>query len=318
MVIASLILALQIGPAEPQARATEFEAESPLGHRIAGVVEAPVDGTARPVVVLITGAGPHDRDGYTLRTARGHNDAFRDLSRRLVTLDFAVVRFDEMGTGRSTGDHATTATTATLASDVAAVVEAVRGMPGVDPDRVYLIGHSEGGAIAALVAASDARIAGVALLAAPAWTGRRIMEYQLRTAAEAHVRRVSFTSADLAEAYLVRDAREREAIDPWYRHFLSYDPLPAVSRIKVPVLVLQGDADEVVTPGQATELANALHAAGNERVRLQVLPGYTHAFSDPAADGAVPDGGPAPLAEEILSLLEDWLIGTQRGGATVR
>lgn len=311
MMIASLILALQVGPADPPVRATEFEATSPLGHRIAGVVEAPDGAAARPAVVLITGAGAHDRDGYTLRTSRGHNDAFRDLSRRLVALGFAVVRFDEMGTGRSTGDYAATATTATLARDVAAVVKAVRAMAPVDAERVFLIGHSEGGAIAALVAANDARIAGVALLAAPAWTGRRIMEYQLRLAAERHVRSVSFTSADIAEAYLARDAREREASDPWYRFFLDFDPLPAVRRITAPVLVVQGEEDEVVTARQATELATALRKAGNAHVRLHVLSGYAHSFTELRA-GAV---DPAPLAAEIVSLLEDWLDDPRRGGA---
>jgi len=62
-----------------------------------------------------------------------------------------------------------------------------------------------------MVAAADPRIAGVALLAAPAWTGQRIMEYQLRFAAEREVRTVSYTSADLVEAYLARDARSRAA-----------------------------------------------------------------------------------------------------------
>ncbi len=308
--IPSLILALQIGPAEPAPRAIEFEAPSPLGHVIAGVVETPAGTTGLPAVVLISGAGPHDRDGYTLRTDHGHNDAFRDLARRFTRLGFAVVRFDEVGTGRSTGDYLASATTTSLATDVAAVVDAVRGMPAVDPERVILLGHSEGGAIASIVAADDERIAGVALLAAPAWTGRRIMAYQLRLAAERRVATVSFTSADIAEAFLVRDAREREATDPWYRHFLDLDPLDAVRFVRAPALVLQGELDDVVTAEQAAEVAAALVIGGNRNVRYQVLPGYGHSFAEPG----MPIGArAAPLADEVIALLEDWLVSLAPG-----
>jgi pimeloyl-ACP methyl ester carboxylesterase len=308
LLLAALVLA---APPDAPSVAREFTVRVPAGHELAGVLETASGARQRPTVVLISGAGPHDRDGYTLRTARGHNDAFRQLSARFVRLGHAVVRFDEVGTGRSTGDYHATATTETLARDVSALVATLRTMPEVDPARIILLGHSEGGAIASLVAAADPLIAGVALLAAPAWDGRRIMAYQLRHAAERHRVAVSYTSADIVEAQLVRGSDERALNDPWYRHFLDHDPLEAVRLVRAPALVLQGEDDDVVTAGQAAEVAAALLAGGNRNVRYQVLPGYGHAFTDPLPRGAAA-GRPVPLAEEIVALVEDWLLSLGR------
>jgi pimeloyl-ACP methyl ester carboxylesterase len=311
LIVPTLLATLLVGSAD-STLSREILVPTSRGHSIAAVIESAARTDARPAVILISGAGAHDRDGYTARTAQGHNDAFRELSARLVALGFAVVRFDKIGTGGSTGDYAT-ATTATLALDVAALVDAIRLAPEVDPDRVTLLGHSEGGAIAAIVAADDPRIAGVALLAAPAWTGRRVMAYQLRYAAERQIRTVSYTSADLLEAFLARDSQERAASDRWYNYFLDYDPLPAMRLVKAPVLVLQGEEDDVVTAEQAGEIVTALRAGGNALVRSHVLPGHTHAFTDPAPAGSQ---APAPLGREIIAMIEDWLVTTQLPGAS--
>lgn len=303
MLVVPLLLGLALAPRD-SLHSREIRVATPDGQVIAAVIESAGNAGARPTVVLISGAGAHDRNGYTLVTARGHNDAFRTLSTRLVRLGYAVVRFDKVGTGSSTGDYRVHATTASHAAHVAAIVTAIRGAREVDPERITLVGHSEGGAIAGIVAADDPRIAGVALLAAPAWTGRRIMRYQLRYAAARRHRTVSYTSADLIEAYLVRDAAARVGTEAWYPYFLDYDPLPPMRRLRSPVLVLQGDRDEVVTAEQAVEIAEAITANGNAAVRFQVMPGYTHSFTN-ADRGA---GPVAPLSEEIISLIEDWLL----------
>lgn len=278
---------------------------SPHGHTVAGVLEAPSHAAApRPTVLLIAGAGPSDRDGYTLRTARGHNDAFRDLSAQLTARGFNVVRHDKVGTGRSGGEYRRTATTATLADDVASIVTWLRSHPEVDPDRISLVGHSEGGAIAARVAAADARVAGVVLLAAPAWNGRRIMNYQVRLAAERHHRSVSYTSADLIEARIARDLRDRLTTEAWYPFFLDYDPLPAMRSLTMPVLILQGERDEAVLYEQAYEIRDAVRSNGNAQVWLQLFPEYGHEFAS-RREGR---GVLARIAPDVTALLGDWLV----------
>ena len=289
--------------------AQEFQVPTPRGPVLAAVLETARPDEARPTVVLISGAGAHDRNGYTLRNRRKHNDAFRTLSARLTALGFAVVRYDKIGTGRSTGDYTATATTATLAEDVAAIVAQLRRRPDVDPARITLLGHSEGGAIASRVAADDPGIHGVVLLAAPAWTGRRIMSYQFRLAAERQSRTVSYTSADLIEAHLAADASERLTSEAWYPFFLDHDPLPAVKRLTMPVLILQGERDEAVLFEQAYELAEAARESGNADVTLQLLPEMGHAF---VAQGT--RGDPPPVSEHVWTLIEHWLCARATGG----
>lgn len=285
--------------------AAELRVAAPQGHVIAAVLETDAPAEARPTVVLIAGAGPTDRDGYTLRTARGHNHAFRTIAERLVASGYAVVRYDKVGTGRSTGDYRATATTATLAQDAAALVHALRARPEVDPERIVLIGYSEGGAIAGRVAADDARIAGVALLAAPAWSGRRIMSYQVRLAAERQRRSLSYTSADLIEARMAGDLRDRLHTEAWYPFFLDYDPLPPFRQLRMPVLILQGERDEAVLFEQAYELRDAVESNGNAAVSFVLLPGVGHAFTPPLVRGA--RDRVTPISDEVLVHLETWL-----------
>lgn len=290
--------------AQGRPRSEEFTVPSPHGHTVAGVLEAPAHASGpRATVVLIAGAGPSDRDGYTLRTSRGHNGAFRDLSAELTARGFNVVRHDKVGTGRSSGEYRRTATTATLADDVAAIVAWLRRHPEVDPERISLVGHSEGGAIAARVAAADARVAGVALLAAPAWSGRRIMGYQVRLAAERHHRSVSYTSADLIEARLARDLQDRAETEAWYPFFLDYDPLPAMRALRMPVLILQGERDEAVLFEQAYEIRDAVQSNGNAQVALQLYPAYGHEFTS-RRDGR---GALPRIAADVTQRIGDWL-----------
>jgi uncharacterized protein len=284
--------------------AQELRIPTPRGHMLAAILETAHPRDPRPAVLLITGAGGNHRDGSTTRSARAHNDAFRAIAARLTALGFAVVRYDKIGTGRSTGDYRATATTETLAEDVATIVRYLRTRPEVDADRIALLGHSEGGAIAARVASTDPRIHGVILLAAPAWTGRRIMAYQLRLAAERQSRTVSYTSADLIEAYLAADARTRMTTEAWYPFFLDYDPLPPVRRLTMPVLILQGERDDAVLFEQAYELAEAARAGGNADVTLHLLPDMGHAFVERGARG-----DPPPVSARVLGLIEAWLLG---------
>lgn len=287
-------------------RAEEFSVPSPLGHRIAGVLEAPAHAVApRATLVLLSGAGATDRDGYTLRTARGHNDAFRVLSAQFTAQGYNVVRHDKVGTGRSTGDYRRVATTVTLADDVTAIIAWLRTHPEVDPERIVLVGHSEGGAIAARVAAADPRIAGVALLAAPAWNGRRIMSYQVRLAAERQQRSISYTSADYLEARLARDLSERLTTEAWYPFFLEYDPLPAMRALTMPVLIVQGERDDAVLYEQAYAIREAVQENGNARVSLALFPAYGHDLAPrPTERHRLP-----PVAADVTQRLADWLAG---------
>ncbi len=124
------------------------------------------DGTDTvPAVVLISGSGPQDRD----ESIAGHKP-FWVLADHLSRQGIAVLRFDDRGFGKSQGDFAS-ATTEDFASDVQALFNYLIQHPRIDPARVGLCGHSEGGLIAPMVAAEDQRVAFLVLMAGPGVNG---------------------------------------------------------------------------------------------------------------------------------------------------
>ena len=126
-----------------------------------------------PAVVLISGSGAQDRDAnlFGFKT-------FAIIADRLARHGVAVLRFDDRGVGGS-GGNVLQATISDRAQDVNAAVELLRSRDDIDPVRIGLIGHSEGGMIAPLVASRRDGVAFVVLLAAPAVAGDAILRAQL-------------------------------------------------------------------------------------------------------------------------------------------
>ena len=131
---------------------------------LAGTLTLPEGGGPHPVAVMITGSGPQDRDESLL----GHKP-FLVIADHLTRHGVAVLRFDDRGTAESTGDFAT-ATSADFADDVRAALRYLKTRRDIDPARMGLIGHSEGGAVAPMVAAGPDQdlVRFVVLLAPPA------------------------------------------------------------------------------------------------------------------------------------------------------
>lgn len=144
-----------------------------------GTLTVPEGGGPHPAVLLISGSGPQDRD----ETIFGHRP-FLVLADHLSRHGLAVLRFDDRGTGESTGNHAA-ASTADLARDAMAGFRFLRERAEIDPGRVALLGHSEGGLIAPLVAAEEPGVAAIVLMAGPGVPGREVLELQQRLIMEA-------------------------------------------------------------------------------------------------------------------------------------
>jgi len=161
-------------------RDVQVPTDDPERH-LAGTLTMPtMEGRVYPMAILISGSGPQDRDS----TLFDHKP-FWVWADYLTRQGIAVLRYDERGVGQSPGDFAT-ATTLDFAADVAAAVRFARSLPEVDPQHIGLIGHSEGGLIAPLVAVQDPQVAWLVLLAAPGVNGEQILysQGQLIVAAE--------------------------------------------------------------------------------------------------------------------------------------
>ena len=135
---------------------------------MAGTVTLPAGAGPHPAVLLIADSGPQDRDSAFY----GHRP-FLVLADHLTRRGLAVLRVDERGVGRSTGDRRT-ATTEDFVTDALAGVRYLRSRVEIDPDRVGIVGHSEGGFIAPLTAVADPAIAAIVLMAAPGVPGREL------------------------------------------------------------------------------------------------------------------------------------------------
>ncbi|WP_452221895.1 alpha/beta hydrolase family protein [Lacinutrix salivirga] len=145
---------------------------------LSGTLTLPKNKKKPAVVVLIAGSGPQNRNSEIL----GHKP-FLVISDYLTNNDIAVLRFDERGIEKSEGNHKT-ATTFDLASDVNAAVEYLKTRTDINTSKIGLIGHSEGGLIAPIVASKNKTVAFIVLLAGPGVNGQEVLQSQSKKIAE--------------------------------------------------------------------------------------------------------------------------------------
>lgn len=148
--------------------------------KLAGTLTLPKGDGPFPAVVLVSGSGPQDRD----ETLLGHKP-FLVLADHLTRNGIAVLRYDDRGVGKSAGKH-DTATSADFATDAFAAVSYLRGRKEIDSKRVGIMGHSEGGLIAPMVAANHPEeVAFIVLLAGPGVPGDEVLLLQQKVIAKA-------------------------------------------------------------------------------------------------------------------------------------
>jgi len=314
-------------------------------HIIHGTLTRPAGAGPHPVVLLISGSGPQDRD----ETLFGHKP-FWVLADHLGRHGLAALRVDDRGVGKSTGDHAA-ATSADFAEDVLAGVRNLRTRDGIDPDRIALLGHSEGGLIAPMVAVADPGVAAIVLMAGPGVPGREILmlQQQLILAASdvtpeeiatAQVNQEALLTIALADedsttrAVRLADhlrgvyaglsdqeragagpedafvkAGSRQMLSSWMRWFLAHDPRPVLGQVRCPVLAVNGSRDVQVDADQnLPAIAAALAAGGNPDHTEVVLDGLNH-LMQPAVTGGLEEYVTIEqtLAPAFLDTVTSWL-----------
>jgi fermentation-respiration switch protein FrsA (DUF1100 family) len=272
-------------------------------------------------VLLITGSGPQDRDESLL----GHKP-FLVLSDYLTRKGIAVLRADDRGTAKSTGNFAT-ATTADFATDAEAGLAFLKTRPEMDAHKIGLIGHSEGGIIAPMVAARNRDVAFIVMMAGSGVRGDEILVEQVQAIAESSGKNhedavkegaqereiLNLIETENDEAALEKEIKEKMAgeapeaqigtsikalTSPWFRYFLTYDPATALRKVTCPVLAIGGEKDTQVPVKQnLPAIRAALEQAGNKHFEVDELPGLNHLFQ------TAKTGSPAEYAqiEETMS-----------------
>ncbi|GGZ35143.1 alpha/beta hydrolase family protein [Asticcacaulis endophyticus] len=343
-----MVFALPVYAAKPQEAAITV---APLPYRaeavvfgggaadvkLAGTLTLPQGAGPFPVVVLICGSGPNDRD----ETTNGHKP-FLILADSLTRRGIAVLRYDKRGVGGSSG-NLWTATIADFAADAEAAFDYLKDRSDINPRQIGLLGHSEGGITAPMVAARRLDVGFVVLFAAPGIPLADIqllqseamsradgvpqdkIERNLAATRKAHeVVRASPSSqaaakalTELAPPWVASGAVTQAEADGGiafvgtdYGYQLlhdNYDPAPTLQNIKAPILVLNGGLDTQVPPKPNLEaMRKALKR--NRHATILEVPGINHNFQ------TAQTGGPAEygtieetVSPAVLALIGGWI-----------
>jgi len=236
--------------------AEEVNVSTQVGHVLAGTLTIPKDvNQPLPGVVLITGSKPMNRD-FTPAFVPKYYRPFRKIADALSRRGIAVLRMDDRGCGCSGGGPLESATTAERADDIRAGISYLKDREEINDSRIGLIGWSEGGIIAPMIAVTDRSIIAIVLIAGPATKGDVIMDFQAGTGWRDYV----------------------ESYSEWYQFFVEYDPLPTAEMVRCPVLILHGDQDNHVPVEHAHIIAEAIRKGGNQDVTVHIFPDYDHRF----------------------------------------
>jgi len=290
------------------------------GQKLEGTLALPDSPKPCPAVLLIVGSGMVDRDENHKKLPI---DVMRQLATRLAENGIGSLRYDKRGVGASEGDFWSTGLSDNV-DDAAAAVACLRSQPGVDPERVYALGHSEGATICIRLAGAHEPIAGAILLAgvgrlaeeALLWQGEQVVPGMkgltklIVGALHVDVRKQQLKAfakikKSTKDTYRVQGIQRINA--KWMREFLAYDPAEDLARIEVPVLAITGSKDIQVDPADLDIMAGII----TSDFEPHVVPDVTHllrADSDPVPSiNTYKAQVKEPVDARVMDLVTDWL-----------
>jgi len=270
-----------------------------------------------PAVVLVHGSGPQDRDETI-----GPNRPFLDIARGLAAQGIAVLRYDKRTKARPqdymgrdfTIDDETT-------DDAVAAVETLRAMPGIDPARVFVFGHSQGAMLAPRIASHSGHVAGLVLLAAPARPLLDILVEQRKRMSVLDDGRTSPEEAASIDALRQQVAAVRggdASLDPsqlplgqssaYWRSTDAVDPVAEAKAAHAPMLILQGTRDIQVVDADWQRWKAGLH--DDPEVLFKLYDGLNHlgiavTGDDDLAAYSVPGHVDAQLIDNVAGWIKD-------------
>lgn len=308
--LAALLMAAAVATAPVQTFVEVPGAPGPLK----GTMLAPGEGPKGPVVLILAGSGPTDRDGDNPLGVKGAT--YRLLAEGLAAQGVTTVRVDKRGmfasgTAAVDPNAVTVEDLARDAHDWATKIRAETGAP-----CVWLLGHSEGSLVALIAAQTPKDICGLVLVAAP---GRRlsdvIREQLTANPANAPVLPQAMAALEALEAGKTVDTTGmhpgllglfRPAVQGFLIVMFRQDPAKLAAAYRGPVLILQGDTDIQVQVADANLLA-----AANPAAKLVILPGVNHILKVSSRDRAATVASYAdpslPLAPGVVDAIAAFL-----------
>jgi len=311
---------------------------------LAGTLTMPTKGGPFPAVILITGSGAQNRDEELM----GHKP-FLVLADYLTRKGIAVLRCDDRGFAKSTGNFATS-TTLDFVTDVSAEMDFLKKQKDIDSTKIGLVGHSEGGLIGPIVASERKDVAFLVLLAGPGLTGEQILIMQaaiinkkagltdkevdadrlLRTKVyESIIKNPDNDKAAAKVKALFAAAKKKnskmtglcqlddsqvnlfiqQCTSPWFRTFMVLDPVQYLSKVRCPLLALNGSLDvQVPAEENLKAIEKALIFGGNSKYVVEEITGANHLFQQ-AKTGNVDEYGKIEetMGADVLEKIAEWI-----------
>lgn len=313
---------------------------------LSGTLTIPEKGENFPVVILISGSGPQNRDEEIF----GHKP-FLVIADFLTKNGYAVLRYDDRGVGASTGDFLK-ATTYDFANDVLSAVKFLKSHKKIDSNKIGLIGHSEGGMIAQIAAVKNPNdIKFIIMLAGVGIPCDELIMLQSEIIAKlegrpddeikkslTHQKKlIELLKSDKPNEQIEKEIRQtlnesfanlaglkqetkenvekmidmqiKTVMSDWYRNFLRFNPADYLEKITIPVLALNGEKDAQVPPKEnLSAIEKALSKAGNKNFKIVELKGLNHLFQT-AETGSILEYGKIEetISQTTLDVILNWL-----------
>lgn len=305
---------------------------------LAGTLTLPKKDGYFPVVILISGSGPQNRDEELL----GHKP-FLVLADYLTKKGIAVLRFDDRGTAKSTGNFKT-ATTLDFATDVEFAIKYLQTRKEIDKNKIGLIGHSEGGIIAQIVASKNKDIDFIVLMAGSTLRGDKLLllqKYKIETQMGINKQLVENNQKIFAGAYEIilnknfdkevisdslsnyfvskygnklpenqKNALINQLTSPWMISFIRLDPAIYLEKVSCPILAINGDKDLQVPSKENLEIIeNIFKNSNNTNVETKELENLNHLFQE-CETGATSEYATIEqtISPKALQEMSNWIL----------
>jgi uncharacterized protein len=275
-------------------------------------------GARLPAVILLGGSEASDRDGIALGIP-----TIGQLAGVLADAGFLAVRYDKRGYGQS-GGRAESATLSDYADDARSVFMWLRNRRDVDPNRIAVLGHSDGAWVAFLAASRERRFAGVVSIAAPSTTGAELVLEQQRYVldqtkapdreAKIELQQRINTAVVTGRGWegLPDDVR-RQADTPWFQSLLTFEPARVIRNVRQPLLFVHGDLDRQVPADHLTRLSElARKEARSRSIEVVSVRGVNHLLV-PASTGHTTEYASLPdrnVSKDVANAITTWLDKT--------
>lgn len=267
-------------------------------YKLPGTLTRPKGKTHLPIIILVHGSGPQDRDGSI-----GPNKIYRDIAWGLAAKGIAVLRYDKRTYvyGKSSVPEGKEITPdEEVVEDAVSACQLAASLPFIDKRKVFIAGHSLGGLLAPLIATRCPSVTGLILLAAPSRPQDDILKEQIRY--------LGSLNGNTDEKLLAQQYQQIKAAAPqiYWDYLDKYAPVMTACSLSVPMLFLQGERDYQVTMQDFAMWK--LGMFGKTNATFQSYPTLNHCFMQGTGKSTPMEyNHPARVYGKVMEDIAKWV-----------